>query len=72
VVTLGERGALLADEGGCELIPAPPVRAVDTTGAGDAFNGVLASELARGCDLRAAVSSAVAAASQSVTRPGAR
>jgi ribokinase len=72
VVTLGEHGALVADEDGSEVIAAPAVRAVDTTGAGDVFNGVLAAELARGCDLRAAVGTAVAAAAQSVTRPGAR
>jgi ribokinase len=48
------------------------VRAVDTTGAGDAFNGVLTAELARGHELRAAVEAAVAAAAQSVTRAGAR
>jgi ribokinase len=72
VVTLGERGALIADDDGTELIAAPSVRAVDTTGAGDVFNGVLAAELARGRELRAAVRVAVAAAAESVTRPGAR
>ena len=51
---------------------APAVRAVDTTGAGDSFNGVLAAELARGRELPAAVVAAVAAAAGSVTRPGAR
>jgi ribokinase len=72
VITLGERGALIADARGSELVPAPAVRAVDTTGAGDVFNGVLAAELARGRDLHAAVGAAVAAAAQSVTRTGAR
>ncbi len=48
------------------------MRAVDTTGAGDVFNGVLATELARGQELRAAVATAVAAAAESVTRRGAR
>ena len=72
VVTLGERGALVADDAGSELIAAPAVRAVDTTGAGDVFNGVLATELARGHGLRAAVDTAVAAAARSVTRAGAR
>jgi ribokinase len=72
VITLGERGALVADAAGSGLVPAPAVRAVDTTGAGDVFNGVLAVELARGRELRAAVESAVAAAAQSVTRTGAR
>jgi ribokinase len=72
VVTLGERGALVAEDDGSQLIAAPAVRAVDTTGAGDVFNGVLAAELARGCELRAAVGSAVVAAAESVTRAGAR
>jgi ribokinase len=52
--------------------PAPEVEAVDTTGAGDVFNGVLAAELARGAALRGAVDAAVAVAAASVTRPGAR
>ena len=72
VVTLGALGALACDGAEAQRIPAPAVRAVDTTGAGDAFNGVLATELARGHELRAAVTVAVAAAAQSVTRPGAR
>ena len=72
VVTLGDQGALVLDGGGCERFPAPAVRAVDTTGAGDAFNGVLAARLARGDDLRAAVAAAVTAAAESVTRAGAR
>jgi ribokinase len=48
------------------------VRAVDTTGAGDAFTGVLARRLAGGDDIRAAAAEAVAAASRSVTVAGAR
>ena len=72
VVTLGERGALIVVAARSELVAAPEVRAVDTTGAGDSFNGVLAAELARGRELPAAVVEAVAAAAGSVTRPGAR
>jgi ribokinase len=72
VITLGERGALVADGAGSQHVPAPAVRAVDTTGAGDVFNGVLATELARGHELRAAVTTAVAAAARSVTKRGAR
>jgi ribokinase len=71
VVTLGDRGALVAD-GDVTLHPAPAVTAVDATGAGDVFNGVLAAELAGGAALRPAVDAAVAAAAASVTRPGAR
>jgi ribokinase len=72
VVTLGERGALVADDSGTERVPAPAVSVVDTTGAGDTFNGALAAELARGRELREAVAAAVAAAADSVTRAGAR
>ena len=72
VITLGERGALVVDGDAAVHVPAPPVRAVDTTGAGDVFNGVLAAALVRGEELRAAVAVAVAAAADSVTRPGAR
>lgn len=72
LVTLGEQGVLVVDAAGAERIPAPAVRAVDSTGAGDVFNGVLAAGLARGHELRAAAVAAVAAAAQSVTRPGAR
>jgi ribokinase len=71
VVTLGARGALVAD-GEVTLHPAPAVAAVDATGAGDVFNGVLAAELAGGTGLRPAVDAAVAAAAASVLRPGAR
>jgi ribokinase len=72
VITLGARGALVAVGSGAKRVAAPAVRAVDTTGAGDAFNGVLAVELARGRELAAAAAAAVAAASASVTRQGAR
>jgi ribokinase len=72
VVTLGAEGALVADPAGSLVVPAPAVRAVDSTGAGDSFNGVLAAGLARGAELRAATAAAVRAAALSVTRPGAR
>lgn len=72
VVTLGASGALIVAAGTEEIVPAIPVEVVDTTGAGDTFNGVLAAELARGSALPAAVRLAVAAASRSVTFRGAR
>jgi ribokinase len=72
VITLGERGALVLDDGGAQLVPAPEVHAIDTTGAGDSFNGVLATALATGTDLRSATTAAVDAAARSVTRAGAR
>ena len=72
VITLGARGALVVDGGDAILMPAPAVRAVDTTGAGDAFTGVLARWLAGGDDVRTAAAKAVAAATRSVTVAGAR
>jgi ribokinase len=72
IVTLGAQGALLADEAGERVIPGFPVRAVDTTAAGDVFNGVLAVRLADGCNLDDAIRFAHAAAALSVTRKGAQ
>jgi ribokinase len=72
VITLGARGALVVAGGDAVLLPAPAVRAVDTTGAGDAFTGVLARWLAGGDDVRTAAAKAVAAATRSVTVAGAR
>jgi ribokinase len=51
VVTLGARGAMVDGR----VLPAPRVRAMDTTGAGDAFCGALAVALAEGRQLEAAV-----------------
>jgi ribokinase len=48
VVTLGELGCVWVSTSGFEHIPSPRVAVVDTTGAGDAFNGALAVALARG------------------------
>jgi ribokinase len=70
VVTRGEAGAVLADGDGAHHQPAFPVRAVDTTGAGDGFVGVLAASLDRGLDLPAALRRAAAAAALACTRPG--
>ena len=71
LVTLGADGALLADDG-VQRFAAPPVRVVDTTGAGDAVNGALAARLAAGDPLHEAVRFALAAASLSTRSPGAR
>ena len=68
VITLGGNGCLLKETG--MTIPAAKVEAVvDTTGAGDTFNGVLAAELALGAELSRAAERAVVAAGISVTRP---
>jgi ribokinase len=55
ILTLGERGALLATREGMELIPAFPVTAKDSTGAGDAFIGSFAVFLAEGYPERDAI-----------------
>jgi ribokinase len=73
VVTLGADGALLVTpEGTATTIPAPAVRAIDTTGAGDVLSGTLAAALAAGVALPEAVSAAASAAARSVTVVGAR
>jgi ribokinase len=72
IVTLGAGGALVVAGGDCERFTAPTVRAIDTTGAGDVFNGVLAASLAQGLALGHAVQRAVEAASSSVQHHGAR
>jgi ribokinase len=72
VVTRGAAGALLVDGDGAHEVPAQPVRPVDTTGAGDAFCGALASGIAAGRPLRAALADAVRAGTIAVTGHGAR
>jgi ribokinase len=71
IVTLGDKGALFHDGQRSELVPAffaGPV--VETTGAGDAFNGGFAVALSRGLEPIEAVRFACAVAGISVTRPG--
>ena len=74
IVTLGADGALLLEraEGPLQWLPVFSVATVDTTGAGDAFNGVLAAGLASGMELRAAVRRGMAAAALSTTQVGAQ
>ena len=72
IITMGAAGAYLLSENCSELIPAPKVRAVDTTAAGDTFNGALAVALSEGLPIREAVRFANRAASIAVTRPGAQ
>jgi ribokinase len=75
VVTLGGDGAAVYGPGGAErlaLVPAERVEAVDTTGAGDAFCGVLADRLARGFEIVAAVHDATRLAGLSTTVRGAQ
>ena len=72
IVTVGARGAVIVSNQGVERIAAPYVEVVDTTGAGDAFAGALAAEIADGSGLVEAARVAVRAASMSVTARGAR
>jgi ribokinase len=70
VLTLGERGALLAGPEGTELIPAFKVEAVDTTGAGDAFIGSFAVFLGEGMQEKEALTRANLYAALSTTAVG--
>lgn len=72
VVTLGSRGACVLENGQTTLIPSFPITPVDTTAAGDAFNGALAVALATGEDISEAVKYANAAGALTATRPGAQ
>ncbi len=69
IQTRGEQGCYIKAED--RMIPAVKVKAVDTTGAGDTFNGVLAAELALEKSLEEAIVSAVRASGNSVTKKGA-
>jgi ribokinase len=72
VVTLGADGAVVVAGARAERIEAPRVKAVDTTGAGDAFCGALVQALGDGATLVEAARWAVRAAAVSVTRLGAQ
>jgi ribokinase len=70
VMTLGERGALIVTSSRATHVPAIAVGAVDTTGAGDAFNAGLAMALASGASLEEATRFAVVTGGLSVTKEG--
>jgi ribokinase len=72
IITLGEMGAYIKSEEFSGLVPGIKVEAVDTTAAGDVFNGALAVALAEGSVLKEAVVFANRAAGLSVTRLGAQ
>jgi len=72
VITLGAKGAFIHSKELVQMIPAPPAFAIDTTAAGDCFNGALAVALSEGFSLGDAVYFACKAASLSVTRMGAQ
>lgn len=72
IVTLGANGAFILNDDGDRLIPSPKVEAIDTTAAGDIFNGALAVALAEGNSIDEAVAFANHAAAISVTKMGAQ
>jgi ribokinase len=73
LIKMGDRGVYAASARGTGvMVPPFKVKAVDSTGAGDAFNGGLAVALMRGLDLAAAARFASAVAALSVTRMGAQ
>ncbi|MGH8071742.1 MAG: ribokinase [Candidatus Entotheonellia bacterium] len=72
IITLGAQGSLLVRRGEVRHFPPFPVTPVDTTAAGDAFNGVLAAGLFEGLTLEHAVVRANAAGALCVTKRGAQ
>jgi ribokinase len=72
IITMGAAGAYVKSESFTGMVPGIKVKAVDTTAAGDVFNGALAVALAEGKDLKEAAAFANKAASISVTRLGAQ
>lgn len=72
LVTLGSQGALLVEADREKFFPAKKVAVVDSTAAGDTFNGGFVSGLARGLSLDQAIDFGTKAAAISVTRPGAQ
>mgnify|MGYP002529018482 FL=1 len=72
IITLGSKGALIYSDGKAEMVPALKVEAVDTTAAGDVFNGALTVALSEGRSLKEAARFACKASAISVTRVGAQ
>ncbi len=72
IITMGAAGAFVKSEDFMEMFPGIKVKAIDTTAAGDVFNGALAVALAEGKGLKDAVIFANKAASICVTRMGAQ
>lgn len=72
IVTLGSQGVMLVNKEGCRIFPARKVEAVDTTAAGDCFNGAFVTGLAEGMSLGEAIAFGNLASSIAVTRIGAQ
>lgn len=71
IITMGSEGSLLFDEDGYQFIKSFKVKAVDTTGAGDSFNGAFVAAVARGNSIKEACQYATSFASLAVEREGA-
>ena len=71
-VTMGAKGVVLVQQDGVKFIKSPKVTAIDSTAAGDCFNGALAVSIANDLSLEQSVERACRAASISVTRKGAQ
>lgn len=72
IVTLGERGAILVNEKEIKSFPSINVKAIDSTAAGDTFNGALAYCLANDLSIVDAINFSIKAAAISVTKKGAQ
>ena len=72
IITLGAKGAFVYNDHICEIVPSVKVKAIDTTAAGDIFNGALTVALSEGCSLIDSVRFACKASAISVTRIGAQ
>jgi ribokinase len=71
-ITMGAKGVVLVQQDGVKFIKSPKVTAIDSTAAGDCFNGALAVSIANDLSLEQSVERACRAASISVTRKGAQ
>jgi ribokinase len=72
IVTLGSRGSMLINDSTAKHFPANKVKVVDSTAAGDAFNGAFASSISEGHSVEEAIEFANKVASIAVTRMGAQ
>ncbi len=72
IITMGSQGVYVLAEGLAQMVESPAVEVVDTTAAGDTFNGALVTGLAEGIPLLEAIEMANQAAALSVTKVGAQ
>ena len=72
IITRGSKGSVYGDKNGLILVKPFKVKALDTTGAGDAFVGAIASQIAKGYSVKESLTFATASAALSVTKFGAQ